>query len=97
MIRHTIMVKFMPEATEAQIGFLESSWNDFRTRYHGLLGLTFGRDLGLREGNMTIAAVFDFVDEAAFVAFDTDDHHNDVRRQLASGGVEQITRCQFRV
>ena len=97
MIRHVIMVKFKPEATDENIRFLETHWDDFRTRYDGLLGLTFGRDAGLREGNWTIVAVFDFVDEKSFVAFDTDAYHNEVRAQLPANGVEQAVRCQFRL
>jgi hypothetical protein len=97
MIRHIIMVKFKPEATDAEIEFLETAWDDFRTRYPGMLGLTWGRDAGLREGNMTIAAVFDFVDEASFIVFDTDAHHNQIRAELPGKGVVAVTRCQFRL
>jgi hypothetical protein len=96
MIRHVIMVQFKPDATEEQKRLLEMAWGDFRTRYDGLLGLTFGRDAGLRDGNMTMLAVFDFVDEAAFRAFDTDPHHNEIRAQLPAHGVEQAVRCQIR-
>jgi len=97
MLRHVIMVKFRPEATDEQIGFLEQFWDESRTRYPGMLGLTFGRDAGLREGNMTITAVFDFVDEAAWRVFDTDPYHDEVRAQLPAHGVERAERCQFRL
>ena len=96
MIRHVIMVQFKPSATEEQIAFLTDNWEEFRTRYQGLKALTFGRDLGLRDGNMSIAAVFDFVDETSFVAFDRDEHHNDVRRRLPEF-VERAERCQFAI
>ncbi len=96
MIRHIIMVTFKPEATETQVAVLTDAWEDFRSRYRGLLGLTFGRDLGLRDGNMSMAAVFDFVDEDAFRAFDVDDHHNAVRREIAAF-VERAERCQFQL
>ncbi len=97
MLRHVIMVKFKPDATDEDIGFLEAFWEGSRTRYKGMLGLTFGRDAGLREGNMTIAAVFDFVDEASWRVFDTDPYHNEIRAQLPAHGVERAERCQFRV
>ena len=96
MIRHVIMVQLRPGATEEEIGILTTALDGFRSRYPGLLGLTFGRDLGLRDGNMSIAAVFDFVDEEAFRAFDTDAHHNRVRQEVAPF-VERADRCQFRV
>src|SRR4029079_8868080 len=82
MIRHVIMVKFKPEATDENIGFLHAFWEESRTRYQGMLGLPFGRDAGLRAGNWTTVAVYDFVDEAAWRDFDSDAYHNEVRAQL---------------
>ena len=35
MIRHVIMVKFKPDATDEGIGFLERFWDESRTRYKG--------------------------------------------------------------
>ena len=58
--------------------------------------MTYGRDLGLRDGNMSLAALFDFEDEGSFVAFDTDAHHNQLRQQAALF-VERFERCQFRL
>ena len=91
------MVKFKPDATDENLQFLEAFWEESRTRYKGMLGLTFGRDAGLREGNMTMLAVFDFVDEESWRVFDTDQYHNDVRAQLPANGVEHAVRCQIRL
>ena len=97
MIRHVLMVKFKPTVTEEQIAAVIDRWeNDFRTRYRGLQAVTYGRDLGLRDGNMSIAAMFDFEDEGSFVAFDTDDYHNRIRQQAAPF-IERAERCQFRL
>lgn len=97
MIRHVITVKFKPDATPENIQFLHQFWEESRTRYTGMLGLTFGLDAGLRDGNWTTVAVFDFVNEDAFSVFDTDAYHNDVRAQLPANGVEQAVRCQIRL
>jgi hypothetical protein len=97
MIRHVIMVKFKPEATDQNIGFLHAFWEESRTRYKGMLGLTYGRDAGLRDGNWTTTAVFDFVDEESWRVFDTDAYHNEVRAQLPGNGVVQAVRCQIRL
>jgi hypothetical protein len=97
MIRHVIMVQFKPDATDENIGFLHTFWEASRTRYKGLLGLTYGRDAGLRDGNWTTVAVFDFADEEAFRAFDTDEYHNEIRARLAPNGVESAVRCQIRL
>jgi hypothetical protein len=95
------MVKFKPTLTEEQIAAVLDEWserweNDFPTRYRGLQAVTYGRDLGLRDGNMSITALFDFEDEASFVAFDTDDHHNRIRQEIAPL-IERAERCQFRL
>jgi hypothetical protein len=97
MIRHVIMVQFKPDATDENIGFLHRFWEESRTRYRGMLGLTYGRDAGLRDGNWTTTAVFDFVDEDSWRVFDTDDYHNAVRAQLPANGVESAVRCQIRL
>lgn len=97
MIRHVITVKFKPDATAENVQFLHAFWEESRTLYKGMLGLTFGKDAGLRDGNWTTAAVFDFVDEEAFRVFDTDAYHNEVRAQLPGNGVEQAVRCQIRL
>lgn len=97
MIRHVITVKFKPGATTENIKFLHDFWEESRTRYRGMLGLTYGKDAGLRDGNWTTVAVFDFVDEEAFRVFDVDGYHNEVRAQLPANGVEQAVRCQIRL
>jgi hypothetical protein len=66
-------------------------------RIAGMLQLTIGRDLGLREGNASFAIVCDFVDEAAYQRFDTDEEHNRIRRELVAPLVTSVDRCQFAV
>lgn len=60
----------------------------------GCVGYTVGNDLGLRDGNWSFAIVADFVDEAAYRAYDLDAEHNRLRAALAPW-VEQIARLQF--
>src|SRR3954467_12928591 len=97
VIRHVIAVKFKPEATDENIGFLHAFWEESRKRYKGMLGLTYGRDAGRRDDNWTTVAGFDFVDEESWRVFDSDAYHNEVRAQLPGHGVEQAVRCQIRL
>jgi hypothetical protein len=46
---------------------------------------------------MSYAAVFDFRDEAAYKAFDTDDEHNRLRRDLFASTIARAERCQILV
>ena len=61
----------------------------------GLLKHTWGLDLGLREGNASMAAAFDFTDEGAYRARDTDDEHNRIRRQLMQPLLVRAEWCQY--
>jgi hypothetical protein len=60
----------------------------------GTVAYTIGTDLGLREGSWTFAIVADFIDEAAYRAYDADELHNSLRAELAPH-VEQVSRVQF--
>ena len=95
MIRHVITVKFKPDATPVNVKFLHDFWEESRTRYKGMLGLTFGPDAGLKDGNWSTVAVFDFVDEEAFRVFDVDAYHNEVRAQLPANGVSRRSAARF--
>ena len=73
-----------------------TGWEELRGRYRGLLGVTFGRNLGLRDGNMLIAAVFEFLDEDAIRTFDTHEHNKEVRPEVLPF-FEQVERCRLRL
>ena len=61
----------------------------------GLLDRKIGTDLRLREGSWDFAISSDFVDEAAYRAYDKEDEHNRIRRELFAPVCEQIVRVQF--
>ena len=63
----------------------------------GRLKHTWRLDLGLREGNASMAAIFDFVDEAAYRAWDTDAEHNRIWRELMQPLLVKAERCQYRL
>jgi len=56
-----------------------------------------GRDLNLRAGNMPYAFIAEFADEAAYRAYDTNEEHNRIRRELLAPIVERIERFQYLV
>lgn len=56
-----------------------------------------GRDLNLRAGNMPYAFIAEFVDEAAYRTYDTNEEHNRIRRELLAPIVERIERFQYLV
>jgi hypothetical protein len=56
-----------------------------------------GPDLGLRAGNLGMGLVADFVDEAAFRAYDADPEHDRIRREMIAPVVSRLERCQFQL
>jgi hypothetical protein len=95
MIRHVILIKFRPETTREQVDALIAAMHALEMP--GLRDFSVGADLGLREGNMSYAGVFDFEDEDAWRAYDRDEEHNRIRRELVAPIAERIERCQIRL
>jgi stress responsive alpha/beta barrel protein len=93
MIRNVVMGRVRPdvspetiEAALAAIVALDPP---------GCLDLKVGVDAGLREGNWSFSIVGDFADEAAYRAYDLDEEHNRIRRELFAPISEEIARIQF--
>ena len=95
MIRNLTLVNIKPGTTEQQIRAVEDALRSLKLS--GLMAMTMGRDLGLREGNMDFGLVIDFEDEDAYHAFDGDAEHNRIRRELIAPIADRVERCQFRV
>ncbi|HTE85575.1 MAG TPA: Dabb family protein [Dehalococcoidia bacterium] len=95
MIRNVVVAHLKegtpPEAVEAVARALRE------LKLPGLLRMTVGGDLGLRDGNAGFAVVSDLADRAAYQAYDADAEHNRIRRELVAPIVTSIERCQFEV
>jgi hypothetical protein len=63
----------------------------------GRLACRVGTDLRLREQPWDFAITNDWADEASYRAYDLDDEHNRIRRELFAPLCEQIVRVQFEV
>jgi Stress responsive A/B Barrel Domain len=63
----------------------------------GCLDMKVGLDAGLREGNWDFTITTDFADVDSYRAYDTDDEHNRIRRELFAPISEQIIRIQIEV
>lgn len=63
----------------------------------GLVSCRVGTDLRLREQSWDFAITSDFVDEAAYRAYDAETEHNRVRHELFDPLCAQIARVQFEV
>jgi hypothetical protein len=97
MLRHVILIQLKPDVTDRRVEALVAEAETVRTGSRGMLSLTIGRDPGLREGDMSLAAVTDFKDEGAWRELEADEEHNRLRREVLAPLAERAERCQFRL
>ncbi|MFP5022595.1 Dabb family protein [Pseudonocardia phyllosphaerae] len=61
------------------------------------LDVKAGVDLGLREGNASWSITVDLADEDAYRAYDLDEEHNRLRREVFGPLSASVERIQFRL
>jgi Stress responsive A/B Barrel Domain len=66
-------------------------------RLPGLVAMNVGTDAGLRDGGWSFAIVNDWQDADAYRAYDADEEHNRIRREIFAGICQDIARVQFQV
>ena len=63
----------------------------------GMLAMNVGCDLGLRAGGWSFAITNDWEDADAYRAYDADDEHNRLRREIFANICQDIARVQIEV
>jgi len=69
MIRHCVTLTFSPGATAEQIAAVEHALSALPEAIEAIRGYSFGRDLGLGEGNASFVVVGDFDDVDGYLAY----------------------------
>ncbi len=95
MIRNVTLVDFKPGTTKDYIAGIAAAMARLKTP--GLLHLSMGADLSLREGNMNYAVVADFVDAAAYRAFDEDPERARIWRDMTGPALARDERVQYEI
>ena len=93
MIRNVVLAKLKPGVSREQLDEMIETLRAMKTP--GMISITAGRDLGLRDGNWDIAVITDLQDEASYRVYDADPEHNRIRREVIAPLVERIERCQY--
>jgi stress responsive alpha/beta barrel protein len=93
MIRNVVVGRLRPDADPTLIekGLAGVTALDIE----GMSAVHVGRDAGLRAGNWDYAITADFVDEAAYHRYDSDEEHNRLRREYFGPASAEIVRIQF--
>jgi hypothetical protein len=93
MIRNVVVGRLRPDVSPETIE--EALAAIVALNPDGCLDMRVGVDAGLREGNWSFSIVADFVDEGAYRAYDIDEEHNRIRREVFAPISEEIARIQF--
>ena len=83
MLRHIAMFRLKVDAPEGSMQSILAGLALLAQNISQIDTYTYGRDLGLREGNFDLAVVADFADAAAFASYvEHPDHQAFVQDQL---------------
>jgi Stress responsive A/B Barrel Domain len=93
MIRHIVGFRLNASASPEHVERIRSELAGLACP--GRVAFSMGTDLGLRPGNLDLALVADFIDLAAFRAYDQDPEHNRIRQELIAPVTDRIERIQF--
>jgi len=66
-------------------------------RFPGMLAMSIGSDLGLREGGWSFAITNDWQDADAYRVYDADEEHNRLRREIFAKICQDIARVQIQL
>ena len=95
VIRNIVLAKLKDGVDAKDVREMVATLRLIRTP--GLVSISVGQDLGLRNGNWDVAVVTDLEDEESYRLYDTDPEHNRIRREIVAPLVERIERCQIEV
>jgi hypothetical protein len=65
--------------------------------FPGLLAMNIGTDIGLRDGGWSFAITNDWEDADAYRAYDADEEHNRLRREIFAKICQDIARVQIQI
>lgn len=94
MIRNVVLGRLVPGVDPATLHAALAAIAGLQPA--GLLAVSVGPDLRLRDESWDFAITSDFVDEASYRAYDVEAEHNRIRRELFGPICAQIVRVQFR-
>jgi Stress responsive A/B Barrel Domain len=66
-------------------------------RLPGLVAMSIGTDLGLRDGGWSFAIVNDWQDADAYRVYDADEEHNRLRREIFANICQDVARVQYQL
>jgi hypothetical protein len=102
VIRNVVVGRLRPASDPAQraadAALLKEGLDGIAAlRFPGLVAMSTGTDLGLRDGGWSFAIVNDWRDAEAYRIYDQDEEHNRLRREIFAVICQDVARVQFEV
>ena len=97
MFRHIAMFQWAEGIDRAGIDRVLDALATLPGAVPTIRSFTVGRDAGLREGNFDCAVVADFDDEAGYLVYRDDEHHQRIIRDVITPSVRNRAAIQFSV
>lgn len=102
MIRNVVLGRLRPAEDpaqqEADAALLQQGLAGIAAlSFPGLVAMSMGADLGLRDGGWSFAIVNDWQDADAYRVYDADEEHNRIRREIFAKICQDIARVQFEI
>jgi len=97
MLRHVVLIKLTEDATDSDRQAILDGLGSLPGIIPEIRSYSFGFDAGISAGNVELAIVGDFDDEAAYSTYATHDDHVAVIEQYIKPFVAQRTAVQFAV
>jgi hypothetical protein len=97
MIRHVVLISWVPEVTAEQVRRVETGLNALKPLIGELRDYQVGPDAGIIEGNADFAVVADFDDEDSYLIYRNHPAHRKVIEEAINPIARHRVAVQYRL
>jgi Stress responsive A/B Barrel Domain len=97
MIRHVVTFRWKPETTADDIAAVEAGLRELPAAIPQIQRYTFGRDLGINDGNCQFAVVADFASTGDYVVYRDNLQHRSLIEERIRPHIAERVAIQFEV
>jgi Stress responsive A/B Barrel Domain len=97
MIRHIVTFRWKPETTADDIAAVEAGLRELPAAIPQIQRYTFGRDVGINDGNFQFAVVADFASADDYVVYRDDAQHRSLIDERIRPHIAERVAIQFEV
>jgi hypothetical protein len=97
MIRHVVLISWVPEATADQVRRAETQLNALKPLISELRDYQVGPDVGIVEGNADFAVVADFDDQESYLIYRNHPAHRKVIEEAINPIARQRVAVQYQL